>query len=164
MKRMYYISLGSNQGDRAHFLQSAAEDMKKAGIQVTAVSSLYETPPWGYTEQAPFLNAAAAAVWDGPAEALLREMLRIEKAHGRTREIHWGPRTLDLDLLYGDGLECRSDFLTLPHPFFWDRAFVLVPLAEIAPDFRFRGESIRHRIGTLSDAERIVKYKEWIWG
>lgn len=162
MKRLYYISLGSNMGDRAGYLSRAAEMMEAAGIRIAARSSLYETLPWGKEDQALFLNAVIAAEWDGEPEALMRALLAVEAENGRVREVHWGPRTLDLDILFCEGTESDTALLHLPHPYFWDRAFVLVPLSEIAPDFCFRGEMIEARLRAL-DAARAVRLwnKKW---
>ena len=136
-----YISAGSNLGDRAATLRAALRALDETpGVRVAAVSPLYETDPVGGVPQPRYLNLAARLeIAAAPAplltpETLLAEMQRIERAHGRRRETetHWGPRTLDLDmLLFGD--ETRAtDFLTLPHPRMWERAFVLVPLRDIA--------------------------------
>lgn len=158
MSKQYYLSLGSNLGDRAGYLSRALQHMRDRGIVVKAVSKFYETPPWGNTDQGSFLNAVALVEWNGSAEELLKTLLTIEKKEGRERKIHWGPRTLDLDLIYSEEDTCHTDFLTLPHPFFWERAFVLVPMADIAPDFQYQGESIANRIASLSDSEGV---KEW---
>lgn len=152
--------MGSNMGDRAGYLLRALIHMKNRHIQVLAVSKWYETLPWGNTEQGLFLNGAARVLWDGTPEELLKELLAIEKEEGRERIVHWGPRTLDLDLIYSPCAECHTDFLTLPHPFFWERAFVLVPLAEIAPDFQYQGEPIQDRIRALHGYRDVRLWKE----
>lgn len=158
----YYISLGSNLGDRAAALRSAVRAMARAGIAVEAKSKIYETLPWGLEEQALFLNAAVRVRWEGTPEDLLRRLLAIEQGHGRERLVHWGPRTLDLDLIWGEGFTRDSDFLRLPHPLFWERAFVLVPMADIAPDFRYGGRSIRARIQELHGGD-CVRQTEETW-
>ena len=135
--RTAYISAGSNLGDRAATLREALRALDETpGVRVASASSLHETDPVGGVPQPLFLNLAARleiAATLTP-ETLLAEMQCIERHFGRRREteIHWGPRTLDLDLLlFGD--ETRAtDFLTLPHPRLWERAFVLVPLREVA--------------------------------
>lgn len=162
MTQRYYISLGSNMGDRAAYLSRAAEMMEAAGIRIAARSALYETKPWGKTDQASFLNAVIAAEWAGEPEALMRTLLAIEAENGRVREVHWGPRTLDLDILYCEGRASDTALLRLPHPYFWDRAFVLVPLAEITPDFTYEGERIAARLAAL-DAAAEVAVSEETW-
>ena len=91
---------------------------------------------------------------------LLRRLLMIEQEHGRKRMIHWGPRTLDLDLIYGKNITRDSEFLRLPHPFFWERAFVLVPLADIDPDFTFQGQPISERIEELHGLDCVRRTDE----
>lgn len=160
MKKSYFISLGSNMGDRAATLRSAAAAMAAEGIAVTAKSPMYETLPWGKEDQALFLNAVVRVSWEETPEELLRRLLAIEKCHGRTRLLHWGPRTLDLDLIYAEGITRDSEFLRLPHPFFWDRAFVLAPMADIAPDFQYRGVSIKRRLEELHGSDCVKKTGE----
>jgi len=142
-----HISAGSNLGDRAATLRAAMRALAAIpGVRVAAVSALYETDPVGGVPQPPYLNLAARLEIT-PAmaltpETLLDEMQRIERVFGRRREneIRWGPRALDLDLLlFGD--ETRAtDFLTLPHPRMWERAFVLIPLREVAADAPLRAK------------------------
>jgi 2-amino-4-hydroxy-6-hydroxymethyldihydropteridine diphosphokinase len=127
-----YLGLGSNLGDRAGSIRRALELLAKV-ITVTAVSSLYETAPWGLQEQPSFLNAACEISTVLDPHALLHETQRIEAALGRERLQRWGPRTLDLDILLYDDRIVETEALTIPHPLLAERAFVLVPLAEIAP-------------------------------
>ena len=87
----------------------------------------------------------------------MRELLVVEQEFGRRRIIHWGPRTLDLDILYGENTTCHSELLTLPHPWFWDRLFVLVPMAEITPDFVYKGQRIQDRIHELGNSSAVRK-------
>lgn len=149
-------------GDRVSFLRNAAVSMEAQGIRIEKKSSLYETAPWGMTDQADFLNAVIQAEWNGEPEELMRRLLRIEQEQGRTRLVHWGPRTLDLDVIWGEHIISDSALLRLPHPFFWERAFVLVPMAEIAPGFSYRGQTIETRISEL-DSEKMVRRTEWDW-
>lgn len=131
------IALGSNLGDRAATINAAiAEIGSLAGVRVTAVSPIFETPPFGPVPQGEYLNAACVVETDVPARTLLTSLHEIERAHGRNRadEIRWGPRTLDLDLLtYSDAI-IDEPGLCVPHPGMQDRLFVLEPLAAIAPD------------------------------
>jgi 2-amino-4-hydroxy-6-hydroxymethyldihydropteridine diphosphokinase len=132
-----YIALGSNLGDRRRLLSSALGALSALdGVEVVAVSDQVETAPQGPPGQRPYLNAAAALRCRLEPRELLSTMLAIEAAHGRDRtgEQRWGPRPLDLDLLlYGDLVTDDPD-LVVPHPRLHERSFVLVPLAQIAPD------------------------------
>jgi 2-amino-4-hydroxy-6-hydroxymethyldihydropteridine diphosphokinase len=128
------LGLGSNLGDREANLAFAREELARRGITWTAVSSLYETEPVGpVADQPPYLNQAGTGVTELAPQALLQVCLAIEAERGRIRTIRWGPRVLDIDvLLYGESI-LREEGLTVPHPEMARRAFVLLPLAEIAP-------------------------------
>jgi dihydroneopterin aldolase / 2-amino-4-hydroxy-6-hydroxymethyldihydropteridine diphosphokinase len=134
------VALGSNLGDRGETLARAVAVLRELpGLTVTGVSSIVETDPVGGPEQPPYLNAVAVGRSLMPPDVLLGELHRIEAAHGRTREIHWGARTLDLDLIQfgspGGPREVVSHDarLTLPHPRAAERAFVLAPWADVDP-------------------------------
>jgi 2-amino-4-hydroxy-6-hydroxymethyldihydropteridine diphosphokinase len=132
-----FIALGGNVGDvPATFDQAIAIMCDSGGMRITARSSDYRTPPWGVTNQPPFINAVIAVSTTLGPHALLMRAQACERALGRDRakERHWGPRTIDLDILAYDNLALNDATLTLPHPHLFERAFVLVPLAEIAPD------------------------------
>jgi 2-amino-4-hydroxy-6-hydroxymethyldihydropteridine diphosphokinase len=132
-----YIALGSNLGDRKQTLNAAVDCLGRLG-QVVARSSLYETEPVGFRDQAAFLNAVIAIDTRLEPLALLHAMLAIERDQGRDRThgIPKGPRTLDLDLLLVGNEVIAEQELTLPHPALTQRRFVLVPLAEIAPSLK----------------------------
>lgn len=127
-----YIALGANLGDRVAALREAVRRMSELGT-VSAVSSLYETDPVGYLDQPSFLNAVVALQTPLAPAGLMKELLAIETDAGRQRTFRNAPRTLDLDLLLYDDAIITSAGLTIPHPRLHERAFVLVPLAEIAP-------------------------------
>ncbi len=128
-----YIGLGSNLGDREAACRKAIELLGRAG-RVVKVSSLYCTEPAGYEDQGEFINAVAELETELSPEDLLAACREIESGLGRKREIRWGPRTIDLDiLLYGDHV-VDLPALKIPHPLIATRGFVLVPLAEIAPE------------------------------
>jgi 2-amino-4-hydroxy-6-hydroxymethyldihydropteridine diphosphokinase len=136
MRQNAYVSLGSNLGDRAGFLLLAVRGMLAAGLDVIRLSSIYETQPVEYTEQPVFLNLVAelrGSTLPTPEQTLAR-LLRIEFALGRTRDIRFGPRTIDLDLLLFKDEQRDTEFLTLPHPRLHLRRFVLVPLSELVPN------------------------------
>ena len=134
MPERAYIAIGSNLGDRHAYLEAGLKEVAALpGTRLTAVSRAYETPPLGPVAQPDFLNAIFAVETSLAPEPLLAALLAAEKKHQRQRRIHWGPRTLDLDLLlYGERV-VESATLTLPHPHMHERSFVLVPLCEIAP-------------------------------
>lgn len=131
------IALGGNVGDvRATFARAIALLCEDGAMRLTARSSEYRTPPWGNTNQPAFINAVIAVSTSLAPHALLARMQACEHALGRDRahEQHWGPRPIDLDLLAYDDVTLHSPDLTLPHPRLFERAFVLVPLAEITAD------------------------------
>lgn len=145
-----YLGLGSNIGDKAAMIAGAVARLEATdGIRVTARSSDYRTPPWGETDQDWFLNAAVGVETSLSPHALLDASLTIESALGRVRERRWGPRLIDIDVLYYAGAAVDDERLVLPHRFVRERAFVLVPLAEIAPDLVIGGESVREALARL---------------
>lgn len=150
------IALGGNVGDvRATFKKAIAHVCGMAQAALIARSSDYKTPPWGDEHQTPFVNAAIEIETDLDPHALLFVLQKVERTFGRTRtaERRWGPRTLDLDLIAYDDVALESPDLTLPHPRLFERAFVLVPLAEIAPDRLIGGRTVAAALASLSTQE-----------
>lgn len=148
-----FIGLGGNVGDvRATFRLAISNICGMTQAALLARSSDYLTPPWGEENQPPFINACIAIDTDLDAHALLFTLHKIEKKFGRDRakEQRWGPRSLDLDLLAYDDAEINQHGLILPHPRLFERAFVLVPLAEIAPDRRISGRTPTAALAHLS--------------
>lgn len=135
MKHTVFIALGSNLGDRLKNLEAAIAAMMPAVHPVTC-SSVYETPPWGYLDQPKFLNQVVRAETDLSPEELLDHLKGIEKQLGRVETFRNGPRKVDLDILFYDDLVFDSSRLKIPHPRLSGRAFVLLPLAQLAPDLR----------------------------
>jgi len=138
-----WVALGGNQGDVVATLAAATEALAGLpGTQVLRRSPLYRTPAWGRTDQPDFINGAVAIATTLPPQALMQALLAIETRFGRDRSataLRWGPRTLDLDLIaYGDRVADEPG-LSLPHPRLHERAFVLVPLADIAPGLDIPG-------------------------
>jgi len=132
-KEVIYLSLGSNLGDREANLQAVYRELPPA-VEVTTYSSIYSTEPWGFRDQPDFLNQVLEAETTLPPRELLVYLKAIEKKIGRKPSFLYGPRLVDIDiLLYGDTILHRAR-LTIPHNKMTERAFVLVPLAEIAPD------------------------------
>ena len=134
MDNRAFLSLGSNIENREQFLKEAIRSLMDNGrIRVTNYSSIYETDPVGYANQNCFLNMAIEIVTDYKAEELLYICLNTEKQLGRKRVIHWGPRTVDIDIILFNQEVIKTDHLIVPHPRMTERAFVLVPLVEIDP-------------------------------
>lgn len=129
------VAMGANLGDRAAALESAVEALSATpGVRVEAVSPVYETEPVGGPEQGAYLNAVALLTTRLDARAFLGRLQEVEASHGRTREVRWGPRTLDLDVIRFGDLVSDDPGLTLPHPRVHERAFVLVPWSRVDPD------------------------------
>lgn len=131
---LVYIGLGSNVGDRKANCRRAIEGLNSKGIVVMKISSLYETKPWGLKEQPDFINMAAEVETGLPPEELLAAVKDIEKDMGRDSTVKWGPRIIDLDILFYDDIVVNINHLRIPHPLLHERDFVLAPLSEIAPD------------------------------
>jgi len=127
-----FLGLGSNVGDREGFLREAVASLEDVGLK--AVSPRYETDPVGGPEQGAFLNLVVELDTELSARELLAVCRRLEAAADRLREVRWGPRTLDVDVLWIDGVTVDEDDLVVPHPRMWERRFVLAPLHDLAPD------------------------------
>ncbi|KQZ29282.1 2-amino-4-hydroxy-6-hydroxymethyldihydropteridine pyrophosphokinase [Mesorhizobium sp. Root552] len=159
-----FLSLGGNLGDPRKSMASAlrllADD---ASVDVVAVSSLYRTPPWGKLDQPDFLNAAAELSTSLSPHDLLDLCLGTEKKLKRVREERWGPRLIDIDILvFGDRV-IQETGLEVPHPRMLERAFVLAPLDEIAPNLSVDGKSVSERLATVDTAgiERLPSGRDW---
>ncbi|OPZ62945.1 MAG: 2-amino-4-hydroxy-6-hydroxymethyldihydropteridine pyrophosphokinase [Firmicutes bacterium ADurb.Bin506] len=153
-----YFSLGSNLGDRADNLQRACGAMSESGIlSHLRASPVYETDPWGPVPQGPFLNCVVSARTCSSPVEVLQMVRRIETELGRTRQVRWGPRTIDIDiLLFGDETVDLAE-LQIPHPRMWERAFILIPLAELVPDMKVPGVGVtlREFAQGLADAASV---------
>lgn len=130
-----YLLLGTNLGKREELLEEALKAVAERAGRLIAVSSVYETEPWGTEEQPPYLNQAAALSTQLPPVALLDTILSIESGLGRTRRTRWDSRTMDIDIVYYGDAVYSVPGLEIPHPRLHLRNFVLYPLAEIAPDY-----------------------------
>src|SRR5512142_700343 len=155
-----FLALGTNLGDRMSHL-NAALDSLPPDLQITKQSPVYETPPWGYEDQGPFLNMVIEGQTElGPVELLAR-LKQLETDLGRRPSFRWGPRIVDMDILFYDEVVLDTPELTIPHPRLPERAFVLVPLADIAPDWRHPvlGRTARELLEAV-DASGIKPFKE----
>ncbi|KGP75557.1 2-amino-4-hydroxy-6-hydroxymethyldihydropteridine pyrophosphokinase [Desulfosporosinus sp. Tol-M] len=129
-----FLGLGSNLGDRAHYLGEAISALGSPLTEVMATSRIYETEPWGLMNQPLYWNQVIEVETSLEPLELLGVCQQIENQLGRERKVHWGPRTIDIDLLIYDNRFSKSEKLILPHPYLEERAFVLAPLREIAPE------------------------------
>lgn len=129
------ISLGSNLGDRLGTIRQASLMIKGMGVQIVASSDIFETAPWGVKEQPWFLNACLLVDTPDEPREMLSKLQSIENRLGRASRYRWGPREIDLDLLFMDRLAVNEEGLVLPHPEMHNRSFVLVPLNQVAPDW-----------------------------
>jgi 2-amino-4-hydroxy-6-hydroxymethyldihydropteridine diphosphokinase len=157
---LVYLALGSNVGNREENLREAQRRLRQLGITLKRSSSIYETAPVDYLDQAWFLNSALEAETDLPAHELLRRMREIESAMGSKKPFAKGPRLIDLDiLLYGDETIATPD-LQVPHPRMLERLFVLVPLAEIAPTYRHPSwhSTVAELLQKTSDRSEVGKH------
>lgn len=154
-----YLALGANLGDREKNLSEAIARIG-AFVRITRVSFIYETEPWGVKEQPWFLNQVIAGTTELSPVDLLRRVKKIEIEMGRAEGIRFGPRPIDIDILFYDRLIQLSPALTIPHPRLHERAFVLVPLDEIAPDLVHPRLRVRvHDLLThLTTTEQVKRY------
>lgn len=148
-----YLALGTNLGDRLENLL-AAEQALQPQVEIIGKSAIYETPPWGVTDQPAFLNQALYARTMLAPEPLLAFLKECEKLLGRQASYRYGPRLIDLDILFYDDLVLETPQLQLPHPQIPYRGFVLVPLAELAPDFI-------HPVSRLSVKQMLEQWMEY---
>lgn len=150
MKNKVYLSLGSNIGNRQKYIENAIELIGKTeGIEILKKSGLYETSPVGYVEQNLFLNTVIKIETDFSAREILKIINKIENELDRKREIRWGPRTIDIDILIFSDKKIDEMDLIIPHKEMLNRLFVLVPLIEIYDGEYFEKEKIIERIGEL---------------
>lgn len=154
-----YLGLGSNLGNRIAHLAGARDAIAKKAGEIRAASSIYDTAPWGPVPQDNYLNQVISISTALLPRALLDILHEIERADGRDRqnEVRYGPRPLDLDILMYSDQKVDEDGLTIPHPRITERAFVLVPLAEIAPDLAIGGAPLRELVSRI-DTSGVRRY------
>ena len=153
-----YLALGTNLGDRLANLRAAITALPPT-VTVEAESPVYETPPWGFLEQPAFLNMVLRGSTGLEPLPLLAHLKQLEQTLGRKTTFHWGPRQIDIDILFYGDLVLQTPTLSLPHPGLAERAFVLVPLADLAADLRHPvlGKSVRELLGGV-DARGVKPY------
>lgn len=144
------LGLGSNIGDKASNIAEALLRMEQGGdLCITRKSALYRTAPWGVEDQDWFVNACALAETSLSPEALIKRCKQVEDELGRIETVRWGPRLIDVDILYYGDQSIETANLTIPHRELFNRAFVLVPLAEIAPDREILGQRVDQGLAAL---------------
>ncbi|ADL13286.1 2-amino-4-hydroxy-6-hydroxymethyldihydropteridine diphosphokinase [Acetohalobium arabaticum] len=155
-----YLSLGSNKESREEYLQRAIKKLQDhSGIRVIASSPVYETKPVGYTDQDDFLNLVLEVKTTLASLELLDYIQEVELELDRTREIRWGPRTIDIDIILFGEKEIESERLTIPHPRFHKRAFVLVPLLDLTDEVVYEGKTAAELLDELPHKADVVEYK-----
>lgn len=154
------LSIGSNVSPREQFLKQAVTEISGLG-EINAVASLYESEPYGETNQPAFLNTALVLETETQPHPLLDELKKIEKTIGRQDSYRWGPREIDIDIIFYDDLVVTSPILTIPHVDYHNRIFVLMPLAELIPDFIAvnSGETLKEMLSKHPDHNQISLYK-----
>lgn len=156
-----FLALGSNMGNREDNLTKAVSAV--SGTEETRllkVSNIYETKPVGFTEQDDFLNMAALIETGLSPLKLLDKLQEVETAMGRVREVRWGPRTVDIDILLYDDIKMNAQRLTIPHPRMFERAFVMVPLRDLDPDLKIDDRSIDEIIDNCEDKSGVILFKK----
>jgi len=158
----FAIALGSNEGARLDHLRGAVAELERLG-SVEGVSGLYETEPVGGPAQDPYLNAVAVLDTAAEPQDLLAGLHRIEAAHERARDVRWGPRTLDLDIVASDGDPVRAPDLEIPHPRAAERRFVLEPLCDVWPEAMVaEGLTASAALALVSDQEVVLSSARWL--
>lgn len=154
-----YLLLGSNLGDRLHNLREAKKKLGDLLLGIAEESSVYETAPWGNTNQPAFYNQVLKVTTDLRPVPLLHRLLETELEMGRKRLEKWGARIIDIDILYYDNLSINSEELTVPHPGIPYRKFTLVPLSEMAPYFVHPGtqKTNLEMLNSLRDHSKVIK-------
>ena len=153
-----YLSLGSNIGNRSEFLAKAIEELNSnKNITVKKISSVYETTPVGFLEQDIFLNIAIEIETNLSPWGLMEYNQKIERKLQRIKKIHWGPRTIDIDIIAYDNVIIKSDTLNIPHKEALNRPFVLVPLGEIVDsNFTLKGQNIKEILKKNPPKENVI--------
>ena len=158
-KKKVFMSLGSNTGNRLIILTKALSELERSGFCIINRSKIWETSPWGFTDQPRFLNMCLCAETELTPEKMIKTIINIEIKLGRRRSIKWGPREIDIDIIAIGEMVIETPDLSVPHPHMHERTFVLIPLKEIAPQFRHpvTGKTLDEMIRELP-AEKM----EWI--
>jgi 2-amino-4-hydroxy-6-hydroxymethyldihydropteridine diphosphokinase len=153
-----FLSLGGNLGNTREIFEQTYPWIEKKIGRIRQKSSLYQTAAWGMTDQADFLNQVLEVETTRAPEEILTQLLAIEQIFGRIRDVKWGPRNIDLDLLLQDDIQVKTPHLQLPHPRMQDRKFILIPLVEIAPQFIHPGlgQTMQELLASTTDTTAVT--------
>lgn len=162
---MILIGIGSNMGDREFNIENALRILSTdCPVQIKKISAIYETAPYGNVDQSDFLNQVAVIETDLFPHELLECCLSIERKMGRIREIRWGPRTIDIDILWWKGLSVDEEDLQIPHPGNSKRRFILIPMNEIVPDLKLHnGLTAGELLNEVDGTQRVRLWKKVAW-
>lgn len=161
IKMKAYLALGSNLGDRMNYLREAVQRLDEiAEIEVLEKAKIYETDPYGEVPQDNFLNSAIAIETTLEPLSLLKKIHEVEASLDRERLIHWGPRTIDIDILYMDGIEMTEEVLTIPHKELTKRSFVLIPLSDVFKKKELLGQPLERWIEQTGNANEVRNTNE----
>lgn len=157
-----YLGLGTNIGDRLGYLKQACDILRESNnINIIKESKIYETKAWGYKNQDDFLNMCVEIQTNLSPEDLLNFCQGIEEKLNRKRIIRWGPRTIDVDILFFNDLQLKSEKLLIPHPRITERAFVLIPLMDLNKELAIKDKSIKEHLSLLTNEEK-QEVKEYL--
>lgn len=161
MDHWLVLLLGSNLGNRIEHLERARLEVTAEVGVILQMSHIYESEPWGLKEQSPFLNQALIVETEFRPHIVLQNILQIEKSMGRMRQIPWGPRMIDIDILFYEELIYEAKDLQIPHPHIADRRFVLTPLQEMIPEFRHPvlGDTMKELLNKCEDPGYVNIYE-----
>ncbi|MEM6805501.1 MAG: 2-amino-4-hydroxy-6-hydroxymethyldihydropteridine diphosphokinase [Bacteroidota bacterium] len=159
---MIFLGVGTNLGNKTQNILQAYGHLEKSGVKILRKSALYHSEAWGIKEQDSFINAVVEVDWEGSPEDLLAICLEVEKQMGRERLYKWGPRLIDIDIICFHDIFIRSRTLSLPHPYYTQRAFVLAPLVELEPEWidKSSGKTIQDLLKEIPPEDMCVKTEE----
>lgn len=156
---MIILSLGTNLEPREQYLKKALLELEKSGIKILKQSKIYTTPPWGNVASETFLNMCIVVEWSKSAYELLDITQKIELKLGRVRDVHWGNRTIDIDLIEFNNEKFNDERLIVPHKYLHERNFVLLPIYEILGNVKIDGKSVEESLKKIKDEIEVYKEK-----
>ena len=156
---MIILALGTNLEPRENYLKQALEQLEFSGVKILKQSKIYTTPPWGNVADQQFLNMCIEVIWNKTAYELLDITQKIENNLGRVREVHWGNRTIDIDIIEFDNQVFNDERLVVPHKYLHERNFVLLPICEMFGDIKIDNQSVAKSLEKITDEIEVYKDK-----